>query len=46
MNIDLSFDPTQFILGINYYPKSDIYLYSDVREVNIFLTFFRLSLKF
>jgi hypothetical protein len=43
MNIDLSFDPTQFILGINYYPKSDIYVYS---EVNIFLTFFRLSLKF
>jgi len=43
MNIDLSFDPTQFILGINYYSKSYGYPYS---EVNIFLMFFRLSLKF
>lgn len=43
MNIDLLFDSTQFVLGVNYYSRSYGYPYS---EFNIFLLFYRISFKF
>jgi hypothetical protein len=43
MNIDLSFDPNTFLIGMNYYPSGDGYIYN---EFNIFLLFFRLSIQY